>query len=93
MTHDTPKDGDFASLVDGDQNKPVAGRPAAKPVQGLPARPKQTIEDVLVHGEEPTAEFLEEFGEVAGAPPVSDDELDRQAVEHPGADGDASTPE
>ena len=92
MTHDTPKDGDFASLVDGDQNQPVAAIPA-KPMQGLPERPKQTIEDVLVHGEEPTAEFLEEFGEVAGAPEVTDDELDRQALEHPGADGDASTPE
>ncbi|BCM25529.1 hypothetical protein [Methyloradius palustris] len=40
----------------------------------------QTFEDIL-HGEEPTEEFLEDFIERSNAPKISDDELERQALE------------
>ena len=54
---------------------------------------KQTINDVLVNGEEPTEEFLEEFVALNEAPAVSDEDLEQQALNDPGADGDTSTPE
>ena len=53
---------------------------------------KQTLTDVL-NGEEPTPEFLDEFVVLSEAPPVSDEELEQQALNHPGGDGDVSTPE
>lgn len=52
----------------------------------------QTLDDVL-DGEEPTEELLEEIDALEHAPPLSEEELARQALEHPGADGDPSTPE
>lgn len=59
----------------------------------VPRLKKQTIEDVLVFGEEPTEEFLTEFVALNEAPPVPDEELERQALSHPGEDGDLGTPE
>lgn len=56
-------------------------------------RRRQTLPDVLAHGEEPTEEFLEEFVALREAPPVSDEDLAEQALNHPGVDGDARTPE
>lgn len=54
---------------------------------------KQTIEDILLNGEEPTEEFLEEIIALNKAPELSDEEFERQALEAPGADGDPNTPE
>lgn len=54
---------------------------------------RQTLDDVLTDGEEPTAELIEEINALEQAPPLSDEELAKQALEHPGADGDPSTPE
>lgn len=88
MTHpDTPKDGDFAALL---ESKAAA---AALPSDPERLGPGQTLDDVLIDGEEPTAELLEELAALENAPPLSDEELTRQAIEHPGADGDPSTPE
>lgn len=53
----------------------------------------QSLQDVLVDGQEPTEELLEEFRALGEAPPLSDEELARQALEAPGDDGDPSTPE
>jgi hypothetical protein len=41
---------------------------------------RQTLNDVLVDGQEPTTEFLEELNAVHNAPPLSDDELEKQAL-------------
>jgi hypothetical protein len=81
----TPKDGDFASMLEG------AGRTAPQPAAAPDTR--QTIQQVLVEGEEPTEEFLEEMKALREAPAVSDEELERQALEAGGADNDAGTPE
>jgi hypothetical protein len=55
--------------------------------------PRQTIEQVLVEGQEPTEEFVEDWNAVQSAPELSDEEFERQALEAPGEDGDPSTPE
>lgn len=54
---------------------------------------EQKLEEVLLEHETPTPEFLEELAALEEAPPLSDEELDRQALAAGGADGDASTPE
>lgn len=63
-----------------------------KPHELAPDAERQTLDDVL-DGEEPTKELLEELDALEQAPPLSDEELAQQALEHPGADGDPSTPE
>jgi hypothetical protein len=54
---------------------------------------EQSLHDVLVHGEEPTEAFLEDFRALEEAPEVSDEEMERQALEAGGDDGDPATPE
>ena len=54
---------------------------------------EQKLEEVLLEHETPTPEFLEELAALEEAPPLSDEELDRQALAAGGADGDASTSE
>ena len=54
---------------------------------------EQKLEEVLLEHEEPTQEFLDELAALEQAPPLSDEELARQALEAGGADGDSTTPE
>lgn len=56
-------------------------------------RPRQTIQDVLSDGEEPTNEFLEEWNALKNAPELSDEEFEQQALSAPGDDDDTGTPE
>lgn len=94
---DTPNDGDFASYLEGVQTS--SGQASPLPTEGSenadPSadRRDQSIEDVVVHGEEPTDAFLEEWNAIQNAPGLSDEELARQALSAPGDDGDPSTPE
>lgn len=96
---DMPTDGDFASYLEGKKSRPGGAPDAATGVAtsasvSAPADvPRQTIEQVLVEGQEPTEEFLEEWNAVQSAPELSDDEFERQALEAPGEDGDPITPE
>jgi hypothetical protein len=97
---DTPHNGDFASFLEAKiKNTPLAATAAATESAGAssavePATQRhQTIDDVLVHGEDPSDEFLEEFNELNNLPEVSDEELARQALNAPGDDGDINTPE
>ena len=100
---DTPKDGDFAAYLErkaqaapgqGPGIGPSTDAPMAHESPSAPSEAKrQTINDVLVNGEEPTEEFLEEVHALEAAPELSDEELERQALQHPGADGDNRTPE
>ena len=97
-TTDTPKDGDFASYLEAKRKNPSAASPEAgvEPSTdfGVPiAQPRQTIQQVLVEGEEPTEEFLEEWNALESAPELSDEELAQQALNAPGEDGDTRTPE
>lgn len=53
----------------------------------------QKLKEVLLEHETPTPEFLAELQALNDAPPLSEEELDRQALAAGGADGDKSTPE
>ena len=53
----------------------------------------QKLEEVLLEHEAPTQAFLEELQALEKAPPLSDEELSRQALEAGGADSDRNTPE
>jgi len=96
---DTPKDGDFASCLEANsQNRPiVSAATGAEPNADTDARvgatPRQTIQEVLIDGEEPTEEFLEEWIALKNAPELSDKEFEQQALSAPGDDGDTGTPE
>jgi hypothetical protein len=103
---DAPKDGDFAAYLERKvpatpRHDAVSATPAAaaketpspEPAHAVPGTIRQTINDVLVDGEEPTDEFLAEINALESAEPLSDEEFDRQALEHPGEDGDPRTPE
>jgi len=99
MTHaDTPRDGDFAAyLARKREELRKSPEPLVEPRSPGGARTEdiarpQSIEDILLHGQEPTDEFIEEWNE-AERNQVSEAELERQALEHPGADGDPATPE
>lgn len=98
---DTPKDGDFANWVDQKtealkfemgEKFPVPPSELHSPSAHVETG-RQKLEEVLLEHEEPTAEFLEELRALEEAPPLSDEELARQALEAGGADGDNKTPE
>jgi hypothetical protein len=98
----TPKNGDFASYIESlsqqahtsQEGESVHSTPESKTVvsEVLPQKEMQTLEDVL-SGEEPDEEFLEQIAVLHEVPRLSDEELERQALAHPGADGDPNTPE
>lgn len=96
-----PKDGDFVAHLQElasqvktarDQGSGTYWEERIAQAESVPMH-KQTLEDVIVQGEAPTDEFLAEFAELENAEPISDEELERQALEHPGGDGDPATPE
>jgi hypothetical protein len=97
----TPKDGDFASWVEGKSEalKHELGEKFPVPPTTLHSPSahvetgRQKLEEVLLEHEEPSQEFLEELAALEQAPPLSDEELARQALEAGGDDGDSSTPE
>lgn len=98
---DAPKDGDFTAYLASQARKPQDNATAGTTTPELvnPAQPEpgttrpQTVDDVFVNGEEPTNEFIEEFAALQGAEALSDEELERQALQHPGGDNDPMTPE
>ncbi len=95
----TPRNGDFASLLEAKAKNTPEAAASATGAAGAPSalepftQRRQTIDDVLVHGEEPSEEFLQEWNELNNLPEVSDEELAQQALNAPGADGDVNTPE
>ena len=97
----TPKDGDFAHWVDekSEALKFELGEKFPVPPTALHSpsvhveTSNQKLEDVLLEHEAPTQEFLDELAALEQAPPLSDEELDRQALEAGGSDGDNTTPE
>ncbi len=97
----TPKEGEFAHWVDEKSQAlkfelgekfPVPPTTLISPSVHVETG-RQKLEEVLLEHEEPTTEFLEELAALEEAPPLSDEELARQALEAGGADGDSSTPE
>ena len=53
----------------------------------------QRIEEVLMGHEQPKDALLDELAALENAPPLSDAELERQALEDGGGDADPVTPE
>ena len=93
-----PKDGDFAAYLGGLANQaqtpvPDSGVPTSGTLAQDAKPERQTIQQVLVEGQEPTDEFIEDFIALRQAPELSDEELERQALSAPGDDGDVRTPE
>jgi hypothetical protein len=98
---DTPKGGDFAHWVDekSEALKFELGEKFPVPPTVLVSNSvhaetgQQKLEEVLLGHEQPTQAFLEEVAALEEAAPLSDEELDRQAMEAGGADGNNNTPE
>ena len=98
---DEPKGGDFAAWIDekAEALKFELGEKFPVPPTALHSpsvhveTAQQKLEEVLLEHEEPSAAFLEELRALEEAPPLSEDELTRQALEAAGADGDSSPPE
>ena len=98
---DTPKDGDFAHWVDekAEALKFALGEQFPVPPTALHSpsthveTSRQKLEEVLLEHEEASPELLEELAALADAPPLSDEELARQALADGGEDGDEATPE
>ena len=68
--------------------------PATSGTQAIHAETaSQSIEAVLLGHEKPDPALLEELAALEDAPPLSDEELARQALQDGGADNDPATPE
>ena len=101
QTSNTPPSGDFAGWVDekAEALKHELGEkfPVPPTVLRSPSAHVETgqqkLEEVLMEHEQPTQEFLDELAALEQAPPLSDEELARQALQAGGHDGDSATPE
>ena len=94
----TPKDGDFAKALDDlAKAKPGPTADSATTPQPLIADEgallQAEIDRALLPATGRTPEELQQIAELDELPPLSDEELARQAEAAPGADGDPSTPE
>jgi hypothetical protein len=96
-----PREGDFAKWVDEKSEAlkfelgekfPVSPTELHSPSVHLETG-RQKLEEVLLEHEAPTPELLEEINALKNAPPLSEEELARQALEAGGEDGDKLTPE
>jgi len=102
MNPDTsPHDGILGRLVD-EQLELVATRIPVLDPQAVHPSPVDhdereaahaSLDDVVLGKASATPEMLEELAALQDAPALSDEELDRQALAHGGADDDPSTPE
>jgi hypothetical protein len=98
---DTPQEGELAKLIDEQLELAVAKLPALAPtaLHPSPADHEErraahaSLEDVLLGNADPTPEMLEELAALQATPPLSEEELARQALADGGADGDPATPE
>ncbi len=93
-----PKDGDSAKQLDElAQGKPGSAADHAATPQPLIADEasllQAQIDSVLLPVTGHTPEELQKIAELDELPPLSDEELARQAEAAPGADGDPDTPE
>ena len=98
---ENPKDGDFAAWVDEKtealkfelgEKFPVPPTELHSPSLHVETT-QQKLEEVLLEHEQPTQEFLDELAALERAAPLSDEELDRQALQAGGSDEDITTPE
>ena len=97
MTHQPTPDNAITRLVDEQLELAASKLPALQPTAVHPSPSDHeeqlaahaTLEDVLLGHAQAPPEMLDELAALASSPPLSDEELARQAL----ADGDQSTPE
>ena len=95
----TPASNDFVRWVEEKSDAVMADLadkfpPATSGPKALHAETfTQRIEEVLLGHEAPDDALLEELAALDAAPPLSDEELARQALEDGGGDADPATPE
>ena len=98
-TPQTPAGNDFSRWVEEKSEAVMADLsekfpPATSGPQAVHAETSsQRIEEVLMGHEQPQDDLLDELAALETAPPLSDEELERQALQEGGADGDPATPE
>ena len=94
-------DGSLGKLIDEQLELAVSRIPVLDPQAVHPSpvdheertAPHASFEDVVLGKAPATPEMLEELAALQDAPPLSDEELARQALADGGADNDPSTPE
>ena len=95
----TPASNDFARWVEEKSEAVMADLserfpPATSGPQAVHAETSsQRIEEVLMGHEQPQDDLLDELAALENAPPLSDAELERQALQDGGRDADPATPE
>ena len=95
----TPASNDFVRWVEEKSDAVMAdlGDKFPPPTSGPEALHAETssqrIEEVLLGHEAPDPALLEELAALEDAPPLSDEELARQALQAGGEDTDPATPE
>ena len=95
----TPAGNDFARWVEEKSEAVIADLserfpPATSGPQAVHAETSsQRIEEVLMGHEQPQDDLLDELAALENAPPLSDEELERQALQDGGGDADPATPE
>ncbi|HZW11830.1 MAG TPA: hypothetical protein VFF81_01385 [Noviherbaspirillum sp.] len=90
---DSLRDGNYAAYLEGKTANQASSQDLDNLLSGAGTDREQTLEDIILHGEEPGEQFMEEWNALQDAPPLSEEELARQALSDPGADGDVTTPE
>ena len=94
-----PPSNDFARWVEEKSDAVMADLserfpPATSGPQAVHAETSsQRIEEVLMGHEQPKEALLDELAALENAPPLSDAELERQALDDGGGDADPATPE
>ena len=94
-----PASNDFARWVEEKSDAVMADLserfpPATSGPQAVHAETSsQRIEEVLMGHEQPKDALLDELAALENAPPLSDAELERQALQDGGRDADPTTPE
>ena len=96
-----PQDGSLGRLVDEQLELAASRIPALEPQAVHPSpidhdertTAHASFEDVVLGKAPATDEMLEELAALQDAPPLSDEELARQALADGGADNDPDTPE
>ena len=98
-TPQAPASNDFVRWVEEKSDAVMADLserfpPATSGPQAVHAETSsQRIEEVLMGHEQPKDALLDELAALENAPPLSDDELERQALDDGGGDADPATPE
>ncbi len=97
-----PKNGDFASFLQKNQDKSVISKQELKqsdaalhPADQVESAPNISAETLMDDEavERLAAQMRETEQALSTLPPMTDEELDRQALEAGGADNDPDTPE